>query len=85
MVSSFCYISSSKRQLKREVNLVNQEYDHGKIVIENDVLIGRLSTIMPNAIIKKGSVIGANSYVKIETKEYGIYAGSPIKLIRFRE
>ncbi len=85
MVSSFCYISSSKRQLKKKIDLVDQEYDHGKIVIENDVLIGRLSTIMPNSIIKKGSVIGANSYVKIETEEYGIYAGSPIKFIKFRE
>ena len=85
MVSSFCYISSSKRQLKKKIDLVDQEYDHGKIIIENDVLIGRSSTIMPNSIIKKGSVIGANSYVKIKTEEYGIYAGSPLKLIRFRE
>ena len=85
MISSFCYISSSKRELRKNINLIDQNYVHGKIIIEDDVLIGRLSTIMPGSLIKKGSVIGANSFVKTITEEYGIYAGQPIKFIKFRE
>jgi acetyltransferase-like isoleucine patch superfamily enzyme len=52
-----------------------------KTIIENNVLIGSNSTILP-VKIKKGCVIGAGSVVTKDCNIKGIYAGNPAKLIR---
>ncbi len=54
------------------------------IIIGNDVWIGRNCIIMPGTIIEDGVVVGANSIVKGTLKENGIYAGSPVKLLKMR-
>lgn len=56
----------------------------GGIIIEDDVWIGAGVVILDGAFIKKGSVIGASSVVSIITEEFGIYAGNPLKLIKYR-
>ena len=52
-----------------------------KTTIENNVLIGSNSTILP-VKIKKGCVIGAGSVVTKDCNIKGIYVGNPAKLIR---
>ena len=52
-----------------------------KTIIEDDVLIGSNSTILP-VYICKGSVIGAGSVVTKNIKKKGIYAGNPAKFLR---
>lgn len=54
----------------------------GEVIIEDDVWIGANSVILPNTIIKRGSVIGAGSVVKQNTIENAVYAGCPAKLIK---
>jgi acetyltransferase-like isoleucine patch superfamily enzyme len=49
--------------------------------IEDDVLIGSNSTILPVNIIA-GCVIGAGSVVVSDCKIKGVYAGNPAKLLR---
>ena len=49
--------------------------------IEDNVLIGSNSTILPVKIVS-GCVIGAGSVVTKDCKVKGIYAGNPAKLIR---
>lgn len=49
--------------------------------IQDNVLIGSNSTILP-VQIAKGSVIGAGSVVVKNCKVKGVYAGNPAKLIR---
>lgn len=57
----------------------------GKILIENDVWIGRGSGIFSNSIIREGAIIGAESLVKkIEIPVMKIYAGNPLKFIKNR-
>jgi acetyltransferase-like isoleucine patch superfamily enzyme len=56
----------------------------GGVVIEDDVWLGANVTILDGAIIRKGCVIAANSLVKGETEEFGIYAGSPALKIKSR-
>lgn len=55
-----------------------------KISIHSDVWIGRGCIILPGTTIQKGAVIGANSVVSGNIESYGIYAGSPARLIKKR-
>lgn len=52
--------------------------------IGNDVWIGKDVTIMNNLDIANGSVVGMKSLVTKNTNMYGIYAGIPARLIRYR-
>lgn len=53
----------------------------GKLVIENDVYIGALCTLMPNITIGEGAVIGANSFVNRDIEPWSINVGSPSRKI----
>lgn len=55
-------------------------------IIRNDVWIGDEAMVMGGAIIENGCIIGARSLVppNFRSEPYGIYAGSPARLIRFR-
>mgnify|MGYP006076554041 CR=1 FL=1 len=54
------------------------------IDIGNDVWIGRDVLIMPGVKIPNGCVIGAKSLITKNLEPYGVYVGSPAKLIKFR-
>ncbi|MBN2571480.1 MAG: acyltransferase [Ignavibacteriales bacterium] len=49
------------------------------IKIENDVWIGANVTILPGAIIREGSVIGAGSVVTKEQPPYSVSFGNPCR------
>jgi len=53
-------------------------------IIEDDTWIGTNAIIMPGITISKGSIIGAGSVVTKNTNQFGIYAGVPAKLIKYR-
>jgi len=54
------------------------------LVIGDDVWIGARVVVMPGIKIGKGSIIGAGSVVTKDVPEYAIVAGSPAKVIRYR-
>lgn len=54
------------------------------IVIEDDVWIGAGAKILGGSHISKGCVIGANAVLKGRTEPYGIYVGSPARLLKYR-
>ncbi|MGH8854607.1 MAG: acetyltransferase [Telluria sp.] len=55
-------------------------------VVKNDVWIGDEVMMLGGGIIENGCIIGARSLLppNFRSEPYGIYAGSPAKLIRFR-
>jgi len=57
----------------------------GGIVIEEDVWLGANVTVLDGAVIRRGCVVGANSLVSGELESYGVYAGSPARLIKKRK
>lgn len=65
-------------------NAVPPQY--GDSIIKNDVWIGDEVTMLGGGIIENGCVIGARSVLppNFRSEPYGIYAGVPAKLIRFR-
>ena len=85
MISNLVFISTSNHKIKKNILIKSQGYENFDISIQDDVWIGRCATINSHVIIKKGSVIGANSLLNISTQENGIYAGTPAKLIKERQ
>lgn len=56
----------------------------GQILIQNDVWIGRGSTIMGGVTIHNGAIIAANSVVTKDVEPYSIVGGNPAKIIKYR-
>jgi galactoside O-acetyltransferase len=48
------------------------------------VIIGSTSVVMPNVILEEGVAVGALSFVNKSLKEWRIYIGSPVKLLKER-
>lgn len=56
----------------------------GSVTIEDDIWIGANVTILPNALIAEGCVIGAGSIITKNLPPYSICFGSPCKPIKSR-
>ncbi|MDA9781671.1 CatB-related O-acetyltransferase [Schleiferiaceae bacterium] len=54
------------------------------VVIGNDVWIGRDVLIMNGIVIGDGCIVGARSTVTSNCEPYGVYVGTPAKLIKYR-
>lgn len=54
----------------------------GPVVIEENVWIGEMVSIMPGVTIGRGAIIGANSIVTKDIPAYAVAAGNPAKVIK---
>jgi virginiamycin A acetyltransferase len=66
------------------VKYTNLEKAKLGVTIGNDVWLGRNVRIFHGVTISNGCVIGEGSLVKKDCEPYGIYVGTPAKLIRYR-
>ncbi len=82
-----CTIVGGTKEIWRRNTLImdQPEADTRGLVIEDDVLIGAGSVILPGSHIRKGAVIGAGSIVLGSVAQYCIVAGMPAKVIGHRE
>lgn len=55
-----------------------------KIVIEDLVIVGAGSVILPGGMLREGAAIGAMSLIKSEVPPYQIHAGVPAKFVASR-
>lgn len=55
-----------------------------RVTIGNDVWIGRNAIVLSGVSIGDGAVVGAGAVVTKDVPPYGIVAGNPAKLIRYR-
>lgn len=69
----------------KEMQSVSQR-EYGEIIVKNDVWFGDECMIMADSIIENGCIIGARSLIplRFRSEAFGIYAGSPAKLKKFR-
>lgn len=56
----------------------------GDVIIENDVWIGKNTTIMSGIRIGSGAVIAANSHVIKNVEPYSLVGGNPARHIKYR-
>jgi len=59
---------------------------YGDSIFKNDVWIGDEAMMLGGGVIENGCVIGARALLppNFKSEPYGIYAGAPAKLVRFR-
>lgn len=55
-----------------------------KVVIGNDVWIGRRAIIMPGVTVGDHSIIGANAVVTKDVPPYAVVVGVPAKVVKLR-
>lgn len=87
LISANCTLAPTNHEYRsKEKTILAQGFipSKGGIIIEDDVWIGSNTVILDGSIIRKGVVVGAGSLVRGELKEYGVYAGNPLKLIKKR-
>jgi len=58
-------------------------YRKGKIIIENGVMIGMNSTLMPGITVGEGAIIGAKSLVIKDVPPWTIVGGNPARVIKY--
>jgi len=88
LIAANCTLASLNHEYRsKDKKILKQGFmpSKGGILIENDVWIGANTVILDGTIIRRGAVVGAGSVVRKELKEYGIYAGNPIRLIGLRK
>jgi acetyltransferase-like isoleucine patch superfamily enzyme len=59
-----------------------EEYRLGEVRIEDDVLIGANSTILPGVTIGKGAIVAAGTVVHKDVPAGAFVGGNPMQLIR---
>ncbi|TIP49654.1 MAG: CatB-related O-acetyltransferase [Mesorhizobium sp.] len=62
----------------------DRDLTKGPITVGNDVWIGSRAIVLSGVTIGHGAVVGAGSVVTKDVPPYGIVAGNPAKLIRYR-
>tara|TARA_B100001057_G_scaffold498925_1_gene607672 strand:+ start:3185 stop:3889 length:705 start_codon:yes stop_codon:yes gene_type:complete len=85
LISNNCNINSSNHSTILSKFIMDQNHEHGKTIIKDDVWIGGFVTITYNTIIEEGAVIGANSLVLDNIEPFTVNVGAPTKKIRNRE
>jgi acetyltransferase-like isoleucine patch superfamily enzyme len=80
-------IRGSFHQLKASELAVAQPSDSEPVRIDRGVGIGANTTILMGVHLPEGAIVGANSVLnsKVKYEPNGIYAGSPARLLKFRE
>lgn len=85
MIAPNCvFVAFDHGFLKRDIPMQQQVYIEEEIIVRNDVWIGANCVITKGSVINEGAVIAANSVVKGVIEPFGIYGGSPAKLIKYR-
>lgn len=84
-IASHVSIVSADHNYLSKATIRSQGYANKGVRIGNDVWIGSGARVLPGAVIPDGCVIGANSVVKGELEPYGVYVGSPARLIKTRQ
>lgn len=96
-VGDFCFISTGARVICSSEKFMGDGLvgpfipeDYKDIILRGTVKLERFSgmcansIVMPGVTLAEGSVLGANSFLKEDTEPWGIYAGSPARLIKKR-
>lgn len=77
-------LSSSYEYRDTDIPVRWQGMVYGKVIIEDDVVIGAGSVLLKGINIGRGAIVTAGSVVLEDIPGYGVVAGNPAKLIKFR-
>ena len=78
-------VPSNHRFDSTDIPIFQQGFEAQGIEIKDDVWIGANCTVLDGVTIAQGCIIGAGSTVTKSTEPFGIYVGSPAKLLISRK
>jgi len=84
LISGFVYLQTSMHNHQKGSNVQDQGYKHGVIHLEDDVWLGAHVVVLPDIMIRKGSIIGSNAVVTKSTDKGNVLIGIPAKPINER-
>ena len=86
MIAPYVALIANKKEVNTtDVLMSTVKKEKGlKVIIEDDVWIGRSAIIMPGIKIGKGSIVGAGSVVTKDVEPFSVVGGVPSKLIKKR-
>ena len=85
LIAPFVYIIDDNHQIKKGMNINQQDHDKAPIVIGNDVWIGTKATILKGVTIGDGAVVASGAVVTCDIESNTIYGGIPAKKISERK
>lgn len=87
MIAPYVALIANKKEVNNtDVLMSTVEKEKGlKVIIEDDVWIGRNAIVMPGIKIGKGSIIGAGSVVTKNVESFSVMGGVPAILIKKRK
>ena len=87
MIAPYVALIANKKDVNStDILMSTVEKEKGlKIIIEDDVWIGRNAIVMPGVRIGKGSIIGAGSVVTKDVEPLSVMGGVPATLIKKRK
>ncbi len=87
-VAANCTFAPVNHEFRRRDCLIRTQGfspSKGGIVVEDDVWIGANCVLLDGAYLHRGCVIGAGSIVRGAIEAYSVNAGTPLKVIGWRE
>lgn len=84
LISGFVYLQTSMHNHKKGGIVQDQGYTHGTVILEDDVWLGTHVVVLPNCVVKKGSIVGSNSVVTKTVEKEKIVVGIPAKILKDR-
>ena len=87
LIAAGCVLAPTNHAYRDKNKIIREQRflpSKGGILIEDDVWIGASSVLLDGAIIRKGSVIGANSLIRGEVPKYSISYGNPLEVKCYR-
>ena len=86
MIAPYVALIANKKEVNTtDILMSTVEKEKGlKVIIEDDVWIGRNAIVMPGVKIGRGSIIGAGSVVTKNVESMSVMGGVPAKLIKKR-
>ena len=87
LVAAYAYIGPGNHRIDDlEKPIIEQEMDlRSGVSVGDNVWIGARATVLDGVSIGRDAVIGAHSLVREDVPERAIVAGSPAKIIRYRD
>jgi acetyltransferase-like isoleucine patch superfamily enzyme len=88
MIAPYVALIANKKEIGdvEDGPMSDAEKDRGvKVIIEDDVWLGRNVIVMPGVIIGQGSIVGAGSVITKDVEPYSVMGGIPATLIRKRK
>lgn len=87
LIAANCTLAATNHAFNdrsRPIALQGFQPSRGGIIVEDDVWIGANTVVLDGAIIRRGVVIAAGSVVRGELAAYGVYGGTPARLLKER-